>query len=400
MSKSRTARTPDHDAVSGGRLKRTSDGARGPDRPAGPGMDVSALLDAPLAQSLSCERVVRIWSAITGRTLPKPADALEEFHRDLQQEVDLPENHVELVVRQLCAPARKAPCRPLDVPHMLASYRASLGGLLHPWFAPWYAFVAYALGWCGAHGYSNLTFLARDALPFYYLACGMGKSKQLPSSEILNVKRCSDPFDPSSRVTRDPAGALRPGNVGYVDTGCYGTIVRSLMNELPPDPSPETAVFFFYSRNPHIFGFMNYLAFAQYGLLEADRPRGRNPVDLAAMAFDTLETIPKPYRLIERDRSLAVEPVGIVSFALSVWLYADLYRYARQRARGLTPHRPWSPHLRHLATRYLKQFAKEAEEGLFWVPPTPKWQEGERWLQAWDVGTLPPQHEIFGILAG
>jgi len=189
-----------------------------------------------------------------------------------------------------------------------------------------------------------------------------------------------------------------------VDSGCYGTLIRSLIvsNHIQ-DEGKLPAVFFFHSRNPHIFGYMNYLTFSHYGLFSNSRFHKVNPLDLAVIASDTLEAIPKAYVIRDTFQEHA-EVTSLLSFILAISLYADLYQFAQQQARRLNfvaLNKQASAALRCLWNGYQQRLqGRMSERTMFWIPPTPKWKAGKEWLSSWDLGTLPPQTEIFGVLAG
>ena len=346
-----------------------------------------------------------VWAILAGNSLPRASVVLDEFRRDLEAESDLTDLHVDMILRHVssCEFGRDADQTLPTVRRFLRSVR--------PWCLHWHTFIQFVLRWCESHGFETIVFLGRDALPFYYLARGIAASRPTAHLVQLYVSRSEEPTVEPLVLGIDPPSLFRQ-RVAYVDSGCYGTLVHQLATTgHRKHGGPLPAVFFFYSRNPHIFGYMNYLTFTHFnvysnGLSQNFPSTSRKPVspmDIAVMALDTLEATPKPF-VIKNGERLEIRVTSFLSFALAVHLYADLYLLGQ---RG--PRESGSPSVQRTAFSALEQLWeiyrqsypwKRHNDGMFWIPPTPKWVKGESWLGNWDLGTMSPQTEVFGMHAG
>jgi hypothetical protein len=126
-------------------------------------------------------------------------------------------------------------------------------------------------------------------------------------------------------------------------------------------------------------------------------------MDLAVMALDTLEATPKPF-VIKNGERLEIRVTSFLSFTLAIHLYADLYLLGQRGMRepgSATAQRTAFSALEQLWETYRQSYQwKSCNDGMFWIPPTPKWAEGESWIKNWDLGTMSPQTEVFGVHAG
>jgi hypothetical protein len=296
--------------------------------------DVSALLRTLLSHSqgnLSADipRWLKLWTDRTGRQLPSEYAARAEYFETLSGEGDLAADQQAEIFRQLFP---KDPGSGLT--QALEAAVTRFLGATRPWFPLWHAYVDWTLQWCAHRGYSNIAFLCRDAVPFYVI------SKELRPRVARGRPRVTTSLVHASRrlaatpnFERHVLRAVPKEHVAIVDTGCYGSLIPQLIEivksrslfERPP------AVFFYFSRNPQIFGYVNYLA-AWESLHGRHGPNELTSLsDFIVRAGDVVEALPKPYFVEELrdDGTPRVCLQDLVSFVLGAALISSLRAHVR-----------------------------------------------------------------------
>ena len=174
--------------------------------------------------------------------------------------------------------------------------------------------MAWTLSWCQRNNVGQVVFLGRDGLPMHaaarYLQPALGTQLSLHVADVPRALLDSPWLD--AHLAR-AADFRRPAML--VDSGCYGTSVTRVANYVSEltGQTRDLAVAFFASRNPRIFGYLNYLMGWHY-LAEASPPHGRGPIDFVIYACDVLESLPKPYQVSVGDKGIQREPAGLGSF--------------------------------------------------------------------------------------
>lgn len=271
--------------------------------------------------------LLRDWQSCSGRSIGTTADVAGEFADNMRVDGDLAPAQVDQLLGRVCPSDRL----PLGV--WLAECNERLLLRIRLWFPLWTAYTSWALDWCWSRGYPQLVFLARDSLPLYAAARALHPELTLALVDVprtlLNSPGLVDYLTASIDWTKRTA---------IVDTGCYGTVVTRVAeygNEIRS--SEDVAALFFTSRNPRIFGYVNYLMAPHY-LHDCHEPPGRRgPMDFAIYACDVIEALPKPYHVDVKGQAdlgdhLARTPSDAASFVLSLLLYAELARSAARAA--------------------------------------------------------------------
>lgn len=248
------------------------------------------------------------------------------------------------------------------------------------------AFVKWAMETSDRQRASDLMFLARDAIPFYVVACQLqARGVVCGRLSLLALNRTMMPRSPLDEAF---PGDLRGTDVEQflaaafatrhrpllIDTGLYGTLIQPILGSAAlPDPS----VVFLASKNPRIAGYLNHLD-------APDKKTGHAPLGpLGEACCDVLENWPKPYtrpRLWERDGGwvAAARLTDPVSATAALVLYRTLARRARTRdLETLDPHAA----LRRVAALSGPRFLTES---------LPRWPHADRWQAAWSHGSVAP----------
>jgi hypothetical protein len=163
------------------------------------------------------------------------------------------------------------------------------------------------------------------------------------------------------------------------------------------------AVLFFFSRNPMIFGYMNYLM--AFETLSATRPpAAHSPADFTIYAGDVLESLPKSYIVLALTGHAIpdVAPTDVLSFMLSSELVRELCAFAVSSPPST---RRAQEEARHAALERYRCFTSAPDSeaparSQFFDDPAPKAP-----TTADPTGPLPPeglapQAEFFGIVPG
>lgn len=311
----------------------------------------------------------------------------------MQREGDL----TDAQINQVCGTILSRPNRPFGGWIAGATERFVLR--VRPWIPLWVCFAQWSVNWCVNRKRERLFFLARDMLSTYLTARELDQQEQTgldlrlvhaDRSEHSSVRKV---FDLKESET------FAPGSLALVDSGCYGAIVSRLAEQLtsPNDGSAEDpACLFFFSRNPRIFGFLNYLL--SPAILEAD-VAGHDVVDFIIYAGDLLESLPKPYRVVERDGELLGELQDPLTFCLSMAALSEIHDYVRAGPM------PTVAQAQRRALDLYDTYAHAAgnrvlTDSLLFSTRTPKHLPESCGFPDQDFRSFPPQNEIFGPMAG
>lgn len=333
---------------------------------------------------------LQLWSQITNRSVPNIDVILEDFYDELTH--DLAEEP------KLAEAAFQHYLYPMESSSNAFIRRIVLDMLkdLRPWYPLWLDFVVHTVKWVREGGGRDLIFLARDGLVFYALARGIGASVEDLNLWIRHQSRGEGRHVDSSPLPNNHASSP----VNYVDSGCYGTLLAEIIREEHTAEHPPGALFFF-SRNPHIFGYLNYVIALHHF------PRGSTRTEqqvyrlirAGVAAFDTVEVLPKPYRW-SGARNGEPKPSCALCFVFAKALYEDLFEYARVRCTYSIRASEESllESLRILERCFENRWTSSLETApVFWIPNVKASNEATKWLENWQFGTLYPQNHIFGV---
>lgn len=151
-----------------------------------------------------------------------------------------------------------------------------------------------------------------------------------------------------------------------IDVGLYGTLVGKLLDT---EVSRELGAFFFASRSPFISGWLNTLFVSS--------SRAFDSTDIIRLA-DTMESLLKPFQIIETEKGLQIVPSDILSFCSSVLCLWSLYQF---RLNG--------PSCDDGLTFQSIENAKK-KPSWFVKHPVPKWAGADQFLRSWRHGSLYP----------
>lgn len=323
-----------------------------------------------------------LWQDWSGSPVPTPRTARAELTTSLRAEGDLTERQIQDFIDRIL-PASDLP---LETQLRGASERLILRAA--PWFPLWLGYTDWLLDWCRSRGYADVIFLARDSLPFYTAA----RHSPLTADGDLQLSMVDLPraaLEVSGLSTHLAATVTTEGPTMLVDTGCYGTVVTRLAEHLG---ALDVAVTLFASRNPRIFGYLNYLMGRHYLGEPRSTPGGRGPADFVIYGCDVLESLPKPYVIGVDERGITRRPSDLVSFVLALRLCAEISRRAAQRPATVDK-------AETAADRLYRAFRRNEHTGLldFSAPTNPPPPAA---LMRLGLHSMAPQNEIFGTLAG
>ena len=265
--------------------------------------------------------------------------------------------------------------------------------LVRPWTPVWYGFTNWALRWCRQNSIETLVFLARDALPFYVAATALDEGRHLRLAHVSRAVRTN--ASTLSSILRQPSIAL-------VDSGCYGTCINDLRQRRRAtlgDREPDgLATLLYYSRNPQLFGYLNYVM-CQDMLTSPETMAGAG--EFIIHAGDLLEALPKPYQYSVDDPTTVV-PSDLVSFTISIAALSEMSSIATA-STFLEPEWMNDAHdqVRPLYRGYqLAAHRDELRSGLLFDGPAPKSLPDPAALAGLDFLEIPPQSHIFGTVSG
>lgn len=326
------------------------------------------------------------WRIATSAGVPSVAEAAAEF-----RDVTIAANDLSLrQVDQLCDRTFGTQS---DLTAWLSETTERFLSLVRPWTPVWYGFTNWALRWCRQNSIETLVFLARDALPFYVAATALDEGRHLRLAHVSRAIRTNALT--ASSVLRQPSIAL-------IDSGCYGTCINDLRQRRRAtlgDREPDgLATLLYYSRNPQLFGYLNYVM-CQDMLASPETMAGAG--EFIIHAGDLLEALPKPYQYSVDDPATVV-PSDLVSFTISIAALSEMSSIATA-STFLEPEWMNDAHdqVRPLYRGYqLAAHRDELRSGLLFDGPAPKSLPDPAALAGLDFLEIPPQSHIFGTVSG
>lgn len=351
--------------------------------------NVRSLTDYVTRSQALVSSLAEDWRRSTGRDPSCVATVAGELSASLRAEGDLTDDQIEGVLRRLC------PAPDAGVARWLGECCERLLLRTRPWFPLWRSFTHWLITWAAAHHYRQIIFLARDAIPFYLVARWSADSAVAGLDlRLLDLPRAAL-AQPDVAAHLSARLCPRPPTL-IVDTGCYGTVATRLADWLRENQgADDVGIAFFASRNPRIFGYLNYLMARRYLSPDAYGPAGRRPMDFVIYGCDLLESLPKPYRCHVHPHAVTRTPSDLASFVLNLRVCAELTGPAEDRIddcaditdqlyRGFREVRPGSP----------------LESPLLLDSTAPKNPPPPDVLRRLGVSGLAPQDEVFGVTAG
>jgi hypothetical protein len=326
------------------------------------------------------------WRVESAAAAPSAEEAGAEFRSTMIATNDLSFRQVD----QLCNRTFGAQT---DLTAWLCDTTERFLAIVKPWAPVWYGFTNWALRWCRQNAIETLVFLARDALPFFVAANAL---EQGPHLKLAHVSR-------NVRTTAFTLSSiLRRPSIALIDSGCYGTCINDLRQRRTAafdDPEQDgLATLLFYSRNPQLFGYLNYLM-CEDMLASPETMDGAG--EFVIYAGDLLEALPKPYQYTADDPT-SVVPCDLVSFTIAVAALSEMSGIARASA-FLDPERGNGAHdqVRPLYRSYqLATHREELRRGFLFDEPTPKSLPVPGTLTGLDYREIAPQSHIFGTVSG
>jgi hypothetical protein len=326
------------------------------------------------------------WLAVSSAELPSAEEAGAAFRNAMAASNDLSHRQVEQVCNRTFGVQRELSAWLCDTTERFLN-------IIKPWTPVWHGFTDWALRWCQQNSIETLVFLARDALPFFTAATAIERGHNL---HLAHVSRTAQ----ADALTL--SAILRQPSIALIDSGCYGTCIndlrlrRSAVLERPS--SGDFATLLFYSRNPQLFGYMNYV-------MCQDMLASPEAMDSAAefiiYAGDLLEALPKPYHYAIHDRSMVL-PSDLVSFTISIAALSEMSSVATaSKFLGLERLTDVHEQVRQLYRRYqLAQHRGVLRSDFLFDEPTPKTLPVPGALAGLDYLEVPPQSHIFGTISG
>jgi hypothetical protein len=328
------------------------------------------------------------WQAASSAAAPSAEDAGAQFRSAMLAAGDLSQRQVD----QVCDRTFAAPG---DLAEWLGATTERFLNLIRPWTPVWYGFTNWALRWCRQHSIETLIFLARDALPFFVVATALDQGRDLHLAHVSRAVQAASPT--LNSILRRPSVAL-------IDSGCYGTCINDLRQRRLDggadrrDRPDGLATLLYYSRNPQLFGYLNYLM-GQDMLISPETMDGAG--EFVIHGGDLLEALPKPYQYVADD-PLTVMPSDLVSFTVSIAALGEMSSIATASTfHGPQRMNDASSQIRPLYLTYqLAAYRDELHNGLLFDGPTPKSLPSPGALAGLDFLEISPQSHIFGTVSG
>jgi hypothetical protein len=261
--------------------------------------------------------------------------------------------------------------------------------IINPWTHVWLSFTNWVLRWCRQNSIETLAFLARGALPFFVAAAAQERGFQL---HLVHVSRMTGPEASSANpILRQPSVAL----IGSGGDGARINDLRQRRSALIERPGHEgLATLLYYSRNPQLFGYMNYVM--SQDMLASPEAMNR-AAEFVIYSGDVLETLPKPYQYHARGRSM-VEPSDLLSFTISIAALSDISSMAK--ASTFLDADPMIDVRDQVWLMYrsyqLSRHRSELHNDFLFDPPAPRVLPAPGALIGLDFLEVPPQSHIFG----
>lgn len=333
-----------------------------------------------------------VWRHISGQGLPSRQAAVDKFATTMFAEGDLTDEQIERVCRTTLSPRD----RPLEL--WLAEAMERFVWRIRPWIPLWVSFAHWSVRWSIHRQRRQLIFLARDMLSTYLTARRL--DSKIPTGLDIRLAHASRSYQGGvgKMLGIDPANTFVPQPFAVVDSGCYGTVISRLVRELdsPVTPAEDAACLFYFSRNPKIFGFLNYLL--SPSILEADII-GHDVADFVIYAGDLLEALPKPYRVVDHGDVFAGEIQDLLTFCLSMAILKEVDDYvdagplasiSQTRRRALELYNVYA----HADSN------RVLADSLLFHTPAPKQLPASYGFGELDFHSFPPQNEFFGSVPG
>lgn len=330
------------------------------------------------------------WQMWSHRDLPSPGEAVSQFVETMRHEGDLSKTQIDQLSRTVFTPTDQ----PLRC--WLADATERFVWRMRPWLPLWSSFAQWTMRWCAYRHRHHIIFLARDMLSTFMIARRLQQSVEPELNMILAHTTRSHDGHLSKILGLPPGEDFRGESFALVDSGCYGSVASRMIKRLASDTSSEAACLFYFSRNPRIFGFVNYLMSPT--ILEVDL-RDHRVADFVIYVGDLLEALPKPYRIVNRSDAFRGQIQDLISFSFSMAVLKEVFDYvdagppisiddARRRALEL-----YGIYVHASANRVVG-------DSLLFHRPAPKQQPSSYGFADLDFHSLPPQNEIFGPVPG
>lgn len=334
----------------------------------------------------------RTWQHWTAAPLPSRQDATTAFISTLHAEGDLSHDQIEQIGRNVLA----APADPLSL--WLADTMERFIWRIRPWIPLWISFADWSVNWCVHRHRKHLVFLARDMLSTYLTARRLeGEARTGADLQVVHACRNTKGAPREVLGLPEPASAA-PESTALVDSGCYGTVVGQLAEELTEDRDEpdKPACIFYFSRNPRIFGFVNHLVSTT--ILEKDI-LDHDVADFVIYAGDLLESLPKPYRIARQNDHFTAQPQDLLTFCLSMAVLSETRDYADAKP---------TVSIAQAQRRALDLYDMYADatdnpvlsDSLLFRAPAPKSLPASYGFGHVDYESYAPQDEIFGPVPG
>lgn len=326
------------------------------------------------------------WLATRSAAPPSVGEVVTEFRQSMADGSDLSARQIDQLCHRTFSMQR-------DLPAWLCDTAERFLGFIKPWFGVWLSFTRWALNWCEQSSIGTVIFLARDALPFFVAATALEQGIDVRLAHMSRTTRAD---------TLTMNSILRQPSIALIDSGCYGTCINNLRQRrdalVEPSSAAGLATLLYYSRNPQLFGYMNYV-------MCKDILASPKTMDCAAefiiYSGDLVEALPKPYQYHQQDQAM-VAPSDLLSFTISVTALSHMRSMAKastfldaegaddmqEQVRLLYRNYQLSQHRSELRSDFL--FDEPAPKSL----PTPSALAGLHFLE------IPPQSQIFGTASG
>jgi hypothetical protein len=353
---------------------------------------------APAADTATADWVqkaqhwIACWESTTGRPAPSMSDAAGQFVATMRAEGDLSEEQIT----QVWHAVDPGPVRGLADGIGAATERFLWR--IRPWIPLWASFADWTVSWCAHRQRSHLLFLARDMLTTYLTARRLHEQAATALDIRLAHASRADHGTLADVLGLRDGEQYRPGRIALVDSGCYGTVMSRLAGQLDIEtvPEDEAACLFFFSRNPKIFGYLNYLL--SPNILELD-VAGTDVADFVIYAGDLLEALPKPYRVLRSDGVLTTELQDLLTFCLGMAVLKEVDDFVAAGPR------PTVPQAQRRALELYTTYAHAGKnrmlaDSLLFHTPAPQQLPATYGFDSLDYQSFPPQNEIFGSAPG
>lgn len=325
------------------------------------------------------------WLTSSADKLPSIDSAILRFRQTMTEAGDLSARQID----QLC---QRTFSVETDLPTWLCGTTERYVSIIKPWIPVWINFTKWALQWCRHNSIDTLAFLARDALPFFVAATVLD---QRPRMYLTHISRAQGDSLAADSILRQPSVAL-------IDSGCYGTCINSLQRRrdtlVNGTGHKRLATLLYYSRNPQLFGYMNYVMSRDI----LANPKTMNyAAEFIVYAGDLLEALPKAYQYQATNRTM-VEASDILSFTVSLAVLSEISGMA-EASMLLDIEQPSDIYdqVRPLYCNYqLSRYRSGLCSGFPFDEPTPKALPSSSALAGLNFLEIPPQSHIFGTVSG